>query len=128
MIPEFIGRLPVVATLEELNEKMLVKIMTEPKNALIKQFQYLFKMDDINLEIKIDALNEIAKLAVNQKTGARGLRSIIEGLLIDLMYDSPDQKDLEKIVVNSDVVLGKSKPILIFSSKQSNQKILATKS
>ena len=128
MIPEFIGRLPVIATLEELDEKKLVKIMMEPKNALIKQFHSLFKMDGINLEIKNDALIEIAKLAVHQKTGARGLRSIIEDLLIDLMYDSPDQKDLEKIVISADVVKKSSKPILIFSNKQNNQKILATKS
>ena len=128
MIPEFIGRLPVIATLEELDEKKLVKIMIEPKNALIKQFHSLFKMDGINLEIKNDALIEIAKLAVQQKTGARGLRSIIEDLLIDLMYDSPDQKDLEKIVISANVVKKGSKPILIFSNKQNNQKILATKS
>ena len=128
MIPEFIGRLPVIATLEELDEKKLVKIMMEPKNALIKQFHSLFKMDGINLEIKNDALIEIAKLAVQQKTGARGLRSIIEDLLIDLMYDSPDQKDLEKIVISADVVKKGSKPILIFSNKKNNQKILATKS
>ena len=128
MIPEFIGRLPVIATLEELDEKKLVKIMIEPKNALIKQFHLLFKMDGINLEIKNDALIEIAKLAVLQKTGARGLRSIIEDLLIDLMYDSPDQKDLEKIVISADVVQKSSKPILIFSNKQNNEKILATKS
>jgi ATP-dependent Clp protease ATP-binding subunit ClpX len=128
MIPEFIGRLPVIATLEELDEKKLVTIMIEPKNALIKQFHSLFKMDGINLEIKNDALIEIAKLAVQQKTGARGLRSIIEDLLIDLMYDSPDQKDLEKIVISAGVVQKSSKPILIFSNKQNNQKILATKS
>ena len=127
MIPEFIGRLPVVATLEELDEKMLIEIMMKPKNALIKQFQSLFKMDGISLEIKNDALNQIAKLAVHQKIGARGLRSIIEELLIDLMYESPDQKDLEKIVINAEVVQNKSKPILIFSNKQNNQKILATK-
>ena len=128
MIPEFIGRLPVVATLEELDSKMLVRIMTEPKNALIKQFQSLFKMDGINLEIKNDALSQIAKLAVKQKTGARGLRSIIEDLLIDLMYESPEEKDLEKIVLNADVVHKKSKPIMIYSNKENNRKILATKS
>ncbi len=127
MIPEFVGRLPVIATLEELDEKMLIKIMTEPKNALIKQFQSLFKMDSISLEIKNDALTEIAKLAVQQKTGARGLRTIIEGLLMDLMYESPDHKDLEKVIINGEVVLKKSKPMLIFSNKQNNQKILATK-
>jgi len=127
MIPEFIGRLPVIATLEELDEKMLVKIMIEPKNAVIKQFQSLFKMDGINLEIKNDALNEIAKLAVEQKTGARGLRSIIEDLLVDLMYESPDQKDLEKIIINSEIVQKKSKPLLIYYNKQNNQKIIASK-
>ena len=128
MIPEFIGRLPVIATLDELDEKMLIKIMTEPKNALIKQFQSLFKMDDINLEIKNEALSIIANLAVQQKTGARGLRSIIEALLIDLMFESPDYKDLEKVVINSDVVKKKSKPIMIFNNKQNGQKILASKS
>ena len=102
--------------------------MMEPKNALIKQFYLLFKMDGIKLDIKIEALKEVAKLAIEQKTGARGLRSIIEKLLIDLMYDSPDQKDLEKIVISADVVKKSSKPILIFSNKQNNQKILATKS
>ncbi len=127
MIPEFIGRLPVVATLEELDEKMLVQIMTEPKNALIKQFQSLFKMDGIDLEIKNEALIEIAKLAVKQKTGARGLRSIIEELLMDLMYESPDKKDLEKIVINNEVAQNKSKPIMIYSNKENNQKIVASK-
>tara|TARA_B100000575_G_scaffold286313_1_gene282891 strand:+ start:910 stop:2163 length:1254 start_codon:yes stop_codon:yes gene_type:complete len=125
MIPEFIGRLPILATLEELDEDMLVKIMTAPKNALIKQFSTLFKMDGINLEIKKDALGEIAKLAITQKTGARGLRSIIEDMLLDLMYKSPDYKDLEKIVINKDVVINKSDPILIFAN---NQKIIANNS
>ena len=128
MIPEFIGRLPVVATLQELDKEMLIKIMQEPKNALLKQYNSLFKMDGIQLDIKLDALLEIAQLAVEQKTGARGLRSIIENLLIDLMFSSPDIKDLEKIVINKDVVLEKSEPIMIYSNKQTNQKILANKS
>ena len=125
MIPEFIGRLPVITTLNELNENMLVKIMNEPKNALIKQFKALFKMDNVNLEIKDDALIEIAKLAVEQNTGARGLRSIIEDTLMNLMYSAPDIKDLYTIVINKDVVTKKSDPILIYSNKQNNQKILA---
>ena len=100
MIPEFIGRLPVIATLQ----------------------------DGIKLDIKFDALKKIANLAIEQKTGARGLRSIIEKLLIDLMFESPDKKDLEKIVINRDVVSNKSDPILIYSNKQTNQKILANKS
>ena len=127
MIPEFIGRLPVCATLEELNEKMLIRIMKEPKNAIIKQFEALFKMDNVELEIKNDALIEISKLAVERKTGARGLRSIMENLLIDLMYDAPDQKDLKKIIVNGDVVTKKNKPLLMFSNKE-NQKIAVNKS
>ena len=127
MIPEFIGRLPVCATLEELDEKMLIRIMKEPKNAIIKQFEALFKMDNIELEIKNDASVEIAKIAVLRKTGARGLRSIMENVLIDLMYDAPDQKDLKKIIINNDVVKKKIKPILMFSNKV-NQKLTANKS
>jgi len=128
MIPEFIGRLPVIATLQELDEDMLIKIMQVPKNALLKQYSSLFKMDGIKLDIKNDALKEIAQLAIEQKTGARGLRSIIEKLLIDLMFHSPDRKDLEKIVINKDVVSEKSEPLMIYSNKQTNQKILANKS
>jgi ATP-dependent Clp protease ATP-binding subunit ClpX len=127
LIPEFIGRLPVCATLEELDEKMLVRIMKEPKNAITKQFEVLFKMDNIELEIKNDALIEIAKLAVQRKIGARGLRSIIENLLLEPMYETPDQKDLNKIIINKDVVVKKIKPIQMFSSK-ANQKILVNKS
>jgi len=128
MIPEFIGRLPVVTTLEELDLNMLVRIMQEPKNALIKQYTTLFKMDGVNLEIKNDALKEIAKLAIKQKTGARGLRSILETLLIDLMFKSPDYKDLEKILVNKDVVNKSAEPIMIYNTKNTNQKILVNKS
>ena len=128
MIPEFIGRLPVIATLQELDEEMLIKIMQEPKNALLKQYCSLFKMDGIKLDIKNDALKEIANLAIEQRTGARGLRSIIEKILINLMFETPDKKDLEKVVINRDNVLEKSEPILIYSNKQTNQKILANKS
>ena len=128
MIPEFIGRLPVCSTLHELNEKMLVRIMKEPKNAIIKQFEVLFKMDNIELEIKNEALVEIAKLAVLRKTGARGLRSIMEDLLVDLMYTAPDQTELKKIIINKDVLIKKTKPILLFSNKDNNQKIVANKS
>ena len=128
MIPEFIGRLPVISTLSELNEKMLIQIMTEPKNSIVKQYVSLFKMDGVNLEIKEDALREIAKLAISRDTGARGLRSIIEDTLMDLMYKVPDHKDLYKTVINKDVILKKSEPILIFSNKENNQKILANNS
>ncbi len=122
LIPEFVGRLPVCSTLEELNEKMLVRIMKEPKNAITKQFEILFKMDNVELEIKTEALLEIAKLAVKRKTGARGIRSIMEELFMDLMFEAPNMKDLKKIVINSDTVRKKAQPILLFSNKENNQK------
>ncbi len=128
MIPEFIGRLPVCTTLHELNEKMLVRIMKEPKNAIIKQFEVLFKMDNISLEIKNEALDEIAKLAVLRKTGARGLRSIMEDLLVDLMYETPDQTELKKIIINRNVLIKKTKPMLLFTHKDNNRKIAVNKS
>jgi len=128
MIPEFIGRLPVCTTLHELNEKMLVRIMKEPKNAIIKQFEVLFKMDNIELEIKNEALIEIAKLAVLRKIGARGLRSIMEDLLMDLMYETPEQVELKRIIINKGVVIKKTKPILLFTNKDNNQKIATNKS
>jgi ATP-dependent Clp protease ATP-binding subunit ClpX len=128
MIPEFIGRLPVCTTLHELDEKMLVRIMKEPKNAIIKQFEVLFKMDNIALEIKNEALDEIAKLAVLRKTGARGLRSIMEDLLVDLMYETPDQTELKKIIINRDVLIKKTKPMLLFTHKDNNRKIAVNKS
>ena len=128
MIPEFVGRLPVVTTLEELDLDMLIRIMQEPKNALIKQYVALFKMDGVNLEIKSEALKEIAKLAIEQKTGARGLRSILENLLTELMFETPDYKDLEKIVINKDVVKKSSDPIMIYNNKNTSQKILVNKS
>ena len=128
MIPEFIGRLPVITTLSELDEDMLIRIMTQPKNAIVKQFESLLKMDGVKLEIKEDALKEIAKLAVSQNTGARGLRSIIEDSLMDLMYKVPDQKDLYKVVINKDVIAKKSDPILIYLNKENNQKLMSNNS
>ncbi len=128
MIPEFIGRLPVITTLSELNEDMLIRIMTQPKNAIVKQFESLMKMDGVKLEIKEDALKEIAKLAVSQNTGARGLRSIIEDSLMDLMYKIPDQKDLYKVVINKEVIAKKSEPILIYSNKENSQKLMSNNS
>ncbi|MDC3176824.1 ATP-dependent Clp protease ATP-binding subunit ClpX [Pelagibacteraceae bacterium] len=128
MIPEFIGRLPVITTLSELDEDMLIRIMTQPKNAIVKQFESLMKMDGVKLEIKEDALKEIAKLAVSQNTGARGLRSIIEDTLMDLMYKVPDQKDLYKVVINKDVISKKSDPILIYSNKENSQKLMSNNS
>tara|TARA_B110000438_G_scaffold21387_1_gene19432 strand:- start:436 stop:1698 length:1263 start_codon:yes stop_codon:yes gene_type:complete len=128
MIPEFIGRLPVCTTLDELDEKKLVRIMKEPKNAITKQFELLFKMDNVELEIKSEALNEIAKLALKRKTGARGIRSIMENLLVDTMFITPDQKNLDKVIINKDVVKNKIKPIMMFSSKNNDQKLTVNKS
>jgi len=128
MIPEFIGRLPVITTLTELDEDMLIQIMTQPKNAIVKQFESLMKMDGVKLEVKEDALKEIAKLAVSQNTGARGLRSIIEDSLMDLMYKVPDQKNLYKVVINKDVIAKKSEPILIYSNKENSQKLMSNNS
>ena len=128
MIPEFIGRLPVITTLSELDEDMLIKIMTQPKNAIVKQFESLMKMDGVKLEINEDALKEIAKLAVSQNTGARGLRSIIEDALMELMYQVPDQKDLYKVVINKEVFTKKSDPILIYTNKENNKKLISNNS
>ena len=128
MIPEFIGRLPVITTLNELDKEMLIRIMTQPKNAIIKQFESLMKMDGVKLEIKEDALEEIANLAVSQNTGARGLRSIIEDSLMDLMYKVPDQKDLYKVVINKEVITKKSEPILIYSNRENSKKLMSNNS
>ncbi len=128
MIPEFIGRLPVITTLNELDEDMLIQIMTQPKNAIVKQFESLMKMDGVKLEVKEDALKEISKLAVSQNTGARGLRSIIEESLMDLMYKVPDQKNLYKVVINKEVIAKKSDPILIYSNKENSKKLMSNNS
>ncbi|PIR38525.1 MAG: ATP-dependent Clp protease ATP-binding subunit ClpX [Alphaproteobacteria bacterium CG11_big_fil_rev_8_21_14_0_20_39_49] len=117
LIPEFVGRLPVVATLNDLDEGALVEILTTPKNALIKQYQKLFEMENVKLEFKDDALDAIAKRAIERKTGARGLRAILEDILLDLMYDVPGMKDLKEVVVNKDAVEKKKEPILVFETK-----------
>ena len=104
LIPELIGRLPVIATLAELDEEALINILTEPKNALVKQYQALFAMEGVELEILPSALHSIAKLAMERKTGARGLRSIVERSLLDTMYQLPDLKDVKKVVINEQVI------------------------
>lgn len=117
LIPEFVGRLPVVATLEELDEKALVQILTEPKNALIRQYQKLFNMEGVELEFRDDAIEEIARKALLRKTGARGLRSIMEHALLDIMFELPSLKDVAKVVLDEDVIKGKSKPLLIYADQ-----------
>jgi ATP-dependent Clp protease ATP-binding subunit ClpX len=123
LIPEFVGRLPVIATLEELDEKALMQILTEPKNALVKQFQKLFKMEGVELEFREEALLAIAKAAIKRKTGARGLRSIIEHSLLDIMFDLPSLNDLQKVVLDEKGITGEGKPLLMYAdaSKQSAQ-------
>jgi ATP-dependent Clp protease ATP-binding subunit ClpX len=117
LIPEFVGRLPVVATLDELDETALMQILTEPKNALTKQFAKLFKMEGVELEFREDALHAIAKRALARRTGARGLRSIIEHSLLDTMYDLPSLKGVSKVVVESSLINGEGKPLLIYSDQ-----------
>ena len=116
LIPEFVGRLPVVATLEELDEPALVKILTEPKNAITKQFRKLFDMEGVELEIRPDALAAIAKKALKRKTGARGLRTIVESVLLDTMYDLPSLENVSKVVVDESVIEHRSEPYLIYKN------------
>ena len=115
LIPEFIGRLPMIATLEDLDEKSLVKILQEPKNSLIKQYQELFKLEGVKLSFKDSAVKEIATKAINKKTGARGLRSILENILLKTMYDLPSQENVEEVIVDSNTVKEQSQPIIIHS-------------
>ena len=121
LIPEFVGRLPVVATLEELDEEALVKILTEPRNALIKQYQRLLEMEGAELEVREDALRAIARKAMERKTGARGLRTILEQVLLDTMYDLPSLEDATKVVVDESVILGESAPYIIFGGSEPRQ-------
>ena len=116
LIPEFIGRLPVVTSLEELNEEALIQILKEPKNAITKQYSALFDMEDVELEFRDDALHAIAKKAMERKTGARGLRSIVEAVLLDTMYELPSAVDVSKVVIDETVIRGESKPILIYDN------------
>ena len=118
LIPEFIGRLPVLATLTELDESALIQILTSPKNALTKQFQALFKLEGVELEFREEALRAIAAKAMERKTGARGLRSIVEGVLLDTMYDLPSQQDVVKVVVDDGVIKGESQPLLIYGAER----------
>ena len=116
LIPEFVGRLPVVATLEELNEEALVRILTEPKNAITKQFKKLFDMEGVELEVRHDALLAIARKALKRKTGARGLRTIMESVLLDTMYDLPSLENVSKVVVDESVINHQTEPYLIYTN------------
>ncbi|SFM52946.1 ATP-dependent Clp protease ATP-binding subunit ClpX [Halopseudomonas yangmingensis] len=116
LIPEFVGRLPVIATLNELDEEALIQILTEPKNALTKQYGKLFEMEGVELEFRDDALRAVASRALERKTGARGLRSILENVLLETMYEIPSAEDVSKVVVDENVIKGESKPLLIYQT------------
>jgi ATP-dependent Clp protease ATP-binding subunit ClpX len=118
LIPEFVGRLPVVATLEELDEEALIEILTEPRNALTKQYQKLFDMEGVELEFREDALRAVARKAMQRKTGARGLRTILENVLLDTMYELPSMANATKVVVDDAVVTGETKPYVIYESEE----------
>jgi len=121
LIPEFVGRLPVTSTLKELDEEALVKILVEPKNALTKQFKLLFEMEGVELDIREEALHEIAKRAIERKTGARGLRSILEKTLMETMYQIPSQSLLQKVVVDRSVVRGETEPLMVFEDTKKRE-------
>ena len=119
LIPEFIGRMPIIATLDDLDEKSLIKILQEPKNSLIKQYQRLFEFESVQLEFKNEAISEIAKKAIFKKTGARGLRSILENILLKTMFELPDMENVIKVTVDKSSVKGLSEPIVTYGKKQS---------
>jgi ATP-dependent Clp protease ATP-binding subunit ClpX len=117
LIPEFVGRLPVLATLHELDEEALIEILVEPKNALIKQYQKLFAMEGAELEVRPQALQAIARRALKRKTGARGLRSILESVLLDTMYELPNMENVTKVVIDEGMIEGSARPILLYADQ-----------
>ena len=119
LIPEFIGRMPIIATLDDLDEKSLIKILKEPKNSLIKQYQRLFEFEEVELEFKDEAISEISKKAISKKTGARGLRSILENILLKTMFELPDMENVLKVTVDAATVKGASEPIITYGKKSS---------
>ncbi|SFQ67943.1 ATP-dependent Clp protease ATP-binding subunit ClpX [Halopseudomonas formosensis] len=124
LIPEFVGRLPVIATLSELDEEALIQILTEPKNSLTKQYGRLFEMEGVELEFRTDALKAIAQRALKRKTGARGLRSILENVLLDTMYEIPSIENVSKVVIDENVISGNAKPLLIYESAEQPPKAM----
>jgi ATP-dependent Clp protease ATP-binding subunit ClpX len=120
LIPEFIGRLPVIVTLQNLDIAALISILTEPKNALTKQYEYLFELDNVMLEFKQEAVDAIAEMAIDRETGARGLRAIVETFMTDIMYELPSDETIEKVIINREVVRGESKPEIIYNENRQN--------
>ena len=118
LIPEFVGRMPMVATLDELDEEALVRILTEPKNSLTKQYAKLFEMENVEIDFRVDALKAIAAKAMERKTGARGLRSIMESVLLETMYRIPSENNVVKVVVDESVINGDSEPLLVYDNSE----------
>ena len=118
LIPEFVGRVPVIASLEDLNEETLVKILTEPKNSLIKQYQRMFEIENVKLTFSDESLRTISKKAIERKTGARGLRSILESILLETMFELPELELVEEVVISNEVIEGKSRPLYIYSDQK----------
>jgi ATP-dependent Clp protease ATP-binding subunit ClpX len=126
LIPEFVGRMPVIATLRDLDEDALVQILTEPKNALVRQYQRLFEMENVSLTFSDEALVAIAKKAIERKTGARGLRSILEGILLDTMFELPALEGVEEVVISAEVVEGKARPLFIYAERKGDMESSAS--
>jgi len=122
LIPEFIGRLPIIATLKQLDENALVEILTKPKNALVKQYQKLFEYDDVTVEFKEGSLEAVAKRAIDRKTGARGLRAILEEVMLDIMYDVPSSNNIEKVIITKECILGEGKPEIVYNENRPSLK------
>lgn len=120
LIPELIGRLPITTTLEDLSEDALIQILTKPKNAICKQYKLLFEMDGVDLDFTPDALKEIANIAISRKTGARGLRSIMEKVMLEIMYDIPDMENVKECLISRDVIVGEKKPVFVYSDDANN--------
>ena len=125
LIPEFVGRIPVIATLDSLDKGALIRILTEPRNALVKQYQKMFELDDVSLEFKEESLHAVAEEAIKRSTGARGLRAIMEEVLLDVMFELPSREDVSHCVITSDVVLKKEKPILVTEDKRKKKEVTA---
>jgi len=119
MIPEFVGRLPVLATLDELDEEALVRILTEPKNALVQQYKKFFEFEGVTLKFTQEALVTVARIAQKRKTGARGLKAVLESSMLDVMYDIPSQANVKECIISEEVILGREQPILIYEQKES---------
>ena len=126
LIPEFVGRLPVIATLEELDVEALVQILTAPKNAITKQYSKLFEMEGVEVDFREDGLRAVAEKAMERKTGARGLRSILEGILLDSMYNIPSRDDVSKVVIDESVIRGDSEPLLVYQNNEPTPRAAST--